>query len=154
MSEMHYILIIDDNEDHLFILRKILEAENYHVDTVSTYDEIHSHLNSFKYDVILLDIVLKDKNGIEILNELVETYGDLTVIVMSAFGDDQEIVKAIKDGAIDYISKTPGFEARILDSVRKNIEHKELKLEIEKVQAQYEQLFEVANDFMFTLDLF
>ena len=153
MSKKNYILIIDDNEDHLYILRKILEANNYNVDTVSNYEDVFTHLTSFRYDIVLLDIVLKDKNGIELLNELIEVYPTLTVIVMSAFGDDQEIVTAIKEGAIDYITKNPGFESRILDSIQKNIEHKNLKNEISTIQKQYEQLFEVANDFMFTLDL-
>jgi PAS domain S-box-containing protein len=101
----------------------------------------------------MMDIHLPDGNGIEYLLSLTLLYPDIPVIIISAYGHDEEIVQAIKNGATDYFTKGPGFEMRVADFVKKTLKNKQLELELESTRKKYEVIFNSANDLIFTLNL-
>lgn len=105
--EKKKILIIDDERNIRMTLTYCLESEGYQVDTAINGEEgLDILLNQKKiYDLILLDIKMSGKTGMEVLKELRENENKSNVIMMTAYGTIKEAVTAIKLNAIDFISK-------------------------------------------------
>ncbi|MDO5788045.1 MAG: response regulator [Fusobacterium sp.] len=105
--EKKKILIIDDERNIRMTLTYCLEAEGYETDIAINGEEgLDILLNQKKkYDLILLDIKMPGKTGMEVLKELRENDNNSNVIMMTAYGTIKEAVTAIKLNAIDFISK-------------------------------------------------
>lgn len=126
------ILIIDDERNIRMTLTYCLEAEGYTIDTAINGEEgLDILLNQKKkYDLILLDIKMPGKSGMEVLKELRENENNSNVIMMTAYGTIKEAVTAIKLNAIDFISKpfTPDQIKTLVAKVfsRENLEEDKL----------------------------
>lgn len=99
------VLIIDDEKTICLSLTEGLKDLGYEVDSASdSKDGLRKVLN-FKPHVVFLDMRLGDDNGLEILREIKKDDNDIEVIMMTAYGNIETAVKAIKNGAFDYIKK-------------------------------------------------
>ncbi len=98
------ILIIDDDEAITWVVKKALEPLGF---TVSSRPKLSSGLRAVKggFQLILLDIVLPDGNGLDALREIRSSHRDATVIMVTAHGKMESTVEAMKEGAYDYIEK-------------------------------------------------
>lgn len=105
-----HILIVDDDEDILFSARVWLKKFFTEVTTESSPNKIIQNLNEKDIDVILLDMNFRrgfeeGKEGLYWLNEIKEVNPDIPVILMTAFGEVELAVEALKNGATDFILK-------------------------------------------------
>lgn len=98
------VLIIDDDEAITWVVRKALEPLGY---KVVSRPKLSSGLRAVKggFQLVLLDIVLPDGNGLEALKEIRSSYPDAIVIMITAHGKMESTVEAMKEGAYDYIEK-------------------------------------------------
>jgi two-component system nitrogen regulation response regulator GlnG len=98
------VLIIDDDESITWVVRKALEPLGY---KVTTRPKLSSGIRAVKggFQLVLLDIVLPDGNGLEGLKEIRSSYPDAVVIMVTAHGKMESTVEAMKEGAYDYIEK-------------------------------------------------
>ncbi|NJX16533.1 response regulator [Tamlana crocina] len=122
------ILIIDDEPQIRKLLQINLESNDYIVSQASSAREGVIVSASHPPDLILLDIGLPDKSGHEVLNELREWYNN-PIIILSVQDNEEDIVKALDNGATDYLTKpfrTGELLARIRSAIRnhENIENK------------------------------
>lgn len=101
---MAKILLIEDNEDILYANRVMLELEGYNVLNASTAEEGRKRALQEKPDLIVLDIMLPDADGIELCKEL-NRENSFKVIFLSAIGTEESTLNAIKAGGYDYVSK-------------------------------------------------
>ncbi|MBU1062432.1 MAG: response regulator transcription factor [Candidatus Omnitrophica bacterium] len=103
------VLIVDDEKDLCRILKLNLEdTDKYEVLTLSTPRDILSHVQSFKPDVILLDLLMPELNGIEACEMLNKSPVDgkkIPIIIISALDKDEDKIRAYKKGASDYLVK-------------------------------------------------
>jgi len=99
------ILIVDDEADIALILKLQLEDSGFK--TVRARDGIEAleHIAREKFDLILLDIKMPRMDGMQVLERVRKEYPDLGVVMMTAHGSEAIAVEAMKNGAIDYISK-------------------------------------------------
>lgn len=104
------LLIIEDNIDSLISMKKILEKENFCVDIADNGIEGEEKAYINNYDLILLDLRLKDKDGKDIIKYLREENISSPIIVISAH---QEVRESLDLGADDYICKPFDFEVLI-----------------------------------------
>ncbi|MEQ9425204.1 MAG: sigma-54 dependent transcriptional regulator [Cyclobacteriaceae bacterium] len=105
-----HILIVDDDKDVLATARMFLKQEFIHVQIENDPQQITHHLSQFEYDVVLLDMNFKKGEsdgaaGMRHLNEILNYNPAICVIPMTAYGEIELAVKAVKAGAIDFISK-------------------------------------------------
>ena len=133
---MNSILILDDEREICESIKMILEYEDYIVRYSTNPEEGIKLLETGNYDAMLLDIQMPGINGFEILQKINEKKIDITAIIISAFSNLENAVKATKMGAFDFIEK-PIDRDKLLISVRNAVsktglikENKKLKEEI------------------------
>ncbi len=111
------VLIVDDEEEIRESLRTLLELDGYEVEVASGGDEGMVRLGDRSFDLVLLDLALPDRNGLEILAELHEHNPQLSVIMITAYGTVENAVRAIQSGASNFIQK-PWDNEKLLADVR------------------------------------
>ena len=99
------ILVIEDNADLRDIIVRSLEKERYVVETAPDYATAHTKLFIYEYDCILLDIMLPDGNGLNLMRELAERGKRKNVIIISAKDSIDDKVAGLELGADDYLAK-------------------------------------------------
>ena len=102
---MNQILLIDDKENILLVFKVILEKEGYRVWTANTGRKGLKLAVQIKPDIIISDIQMDDLSGTEIFHLLKSRGFNIPFIFITAYASVQEAVSAIKDGAVDYLTK-------------------------------------------------
>jgi len=102
---METILVVEDKESMAAMLKETLEAEGYKVIPARDAAKGIKYLKDGKIDLVLTDLKLPDKNGIDVLKASREENHLTPVIVMTAFGSVEAAVSAMKEGAFDFITK-------------------------------------------------
>jgi DNA-binding NtrC family response regulator len=126
MTETHAsILVIDDEEIIREALETLLAGEGYRVSTAATGQEGIDAAGSGLFDAVLLDLMLPDKNGIEVLEEIRRVDDELPVIMVTAYGTIEGAVAATKQGAFYYFTK-PFKNDEVLAVLRNAIERRRL----------------------------
>lgn len=129
---MNSILIIDDEKEICESLSMILEYEDYEVDSVTDVESGLKKLEYNQYDALLLDIQMPKMTGFEVLNWMKSHNINLSTIIISAFGNLENAVKATKLGAFDFIEK-PIDREKLLISIRNAAEKTSLLSENKKL---------------------
>jgi len=102
------LLIVDDAKLIHFLVKKILKANNF--DDIEFNDAFNGNeaidkAQEFKPDLVLLDVVMPEKDGIETLKVLKENNPDIRVIMVSSLGTEEKVTEALKLGATAFIQK-------------------------------------------------
>ncbi|HNY56411.1 MAG TPA: sigma-54 dependent transcriptional regulator, partial [Chitinophagales bacterium] len=114
---MPKILIVDDEKAIRRTLKEILEYEKYDIEEAEDGEIGLEKIEKNSYDVVILDIKMPKKDGLEVLTEMQQKGIDTPVIVLSGHGNIETAVEAVKKGAFDYIPKPPDLN-RLLITVR------------------------------------
>jgi DNA-binding response OmpR family regulator len=101
------LLIIDDKPSHSEFLKWILSVEHYEIYTASKFGEAKNLLADCSFDLILLDLIMPDADGFEMLNYLSshDRLRRIPVIIVSAKSDRESIEASLRKGAVDYVVK-------------------------------------------------
>ncbi len=99
------ILIVEDNKDVVLIVQRKLSRANYNVDTAFDGIEALTKINSNTYDLIILDVSLPKKSGLEVLKDIREKGNKTPVLILSGLSEVDDKVKGLKYGADDYLGK-------------------------------------------------
>jgi len=119
------VLIIDDEPELRNLIRRLLELEEFSILTAGTSAEALDILNKNEIDIVVSDVRLPDKSGLELLTIIKKLFPLIEIIILTAYGKIEDGVKAIKAGAFDYIVK--GDEDNKLLLVVKNA-HDKIKM--------------------------
>ncbi len=111
------VLIIDDEAAIRESLETLLEMEGYDVQSAATADEGLTRIGNRPYDLVLLDLALPDRNGIDLLAELHVHDPQLAVIMITAYGTVENAVKAMQAGATNFVQK-PWDNEKLLADIR------------------------------------
>ena len=99
------ILIVEDNRELSDIMHKALVAERYTVEVAYNYNSASQKIADYEYDCILLDVMLPDGSGLELLSELKAAGKRESVIIISARDSLDDKVMGLESGADDYLAK-------------------------------------------------
>jgi DNA-binding NtrC family response regulator len=111
------VLIIDDEAEIRESLQTLLEMEGYDVETAATGQQGLNRIGQRAFDLILLDLALPDRNGMDILADLRTQDPGLSVIMITAYGTVENAVKAMQSGAANFVQK-PWDNEKLLADVR------------------------------------
>ena len=132
---MSKILIVEDEAAIRRVLSKILSEEDksYEIEEACNGEEAIEKIKKIDFDLILCDIKMPKKDGLEVLLETKELKPETRVVMISGHGDLDTAVQAMKLGAFDYISKPPDLN-RLLNTVRNSLETKDKNLSETKIE--------------------
>src|SRR3954452_11083773 len=122
------VLIIDDEEEIRESIELLLTSEGLSTDTAVNGDEGLRKIEDNHYDVVLLDLMLPGKSGMEIQKDIKRIDPTLPVIIITAIAALETAVTAIKDGAYDYITK-PWNNEKLLVIITNAIKQRQLMSE-------------------------
>ncbi|MGZ4816542.1 MAG: sigma-54-dependent transcriptional regulator [Terriglobales bacterium] len=125
------ILIIDDEVAIRESLQTLLEMEDYRVETAETGEDGLNKIAEQPFDLILLDLALPDRNGLEILRDIRDRDPSLAVILITAYGTVENAVLAMQGGATNFVQK-PWDNEKLLADVRTAVARR--KAEEENIQ--------------------
>ncbi|HMV10048.1 MAG TPA: sigma-54 dependent transcriptional regulator [Cyclobacteriaceae bacterium] len=140
------ILMIDDDEDVLLAAKMLLKKQNHHVIIEKNPNKIPFLLNNDTYDVILLDMnfskdITSGKEGFYWLEKILEKDPQAVVILITAFGDVEMAVKALKQGATDFVLK-PWQNEKLISTISTAIKLRQSYSEVDKLRKAKEMLEE------------
>src|SRR5271163_878724 len=132
---MNHLLIVDDETEIRDSLEEILREEGYAVTTAATGSEGLTLVRDAAYDVVLLDIWLPDRDGLELLQDIRSLEAKPEVIIISGHGTIETAVRATKLGAFDFLEKPLSLD-RTLILVKNAIDARRLRHENQEFQRQ------------------
>jgi two-component system nitrogen regulation response regulator GlnG len=102
---MYKILIVDDEPGVRYSFRKLFSGNQYNLHEAQSAEQALEMLSTVKPDLVLLDIEMPGKSGIDALQEIKQREQFIPVIIMTAYGSGDRVIKAMKYGAYEYIEK-------------------------------------------------
>ena len=124
-----HILVVDDDDRIRALLKEYLNENNFIVSTAENSEEAKKKLDYFKFDIIILDVMMPGQSGYELTNEIKKKI-KIPIILLTAKGEVENRIKGLELGADDYIGKP--FEPKELLLRIKNIIKNTNKLDLGK----------------------
>ncbi|MFA6924314.1 MAG: sigma-54 dependent transcriptional regulator [Bacteroidales bacterium] len=132
------ILIIDDEEKIRFLLHRILELEKFEIFEAPDAKTAFKKLEQSDIDVVLCDVKLPDVDGVELSHQIKIKYPLVEIIILTAYGNIPDSVKAIKYGAFDYITKGDDND-KIIPLVHRALEKVKLQKRLQRLEKHIEK---------------
>src|SRR5438034_7278797 len=138
------ILVVDDESEIREGLELLLKGEGYGVSSAETGESGLAKLEEHPFDLLLLDVSLPDRNGLDMLKEIHRRDPQLSVVLITAYGSIEMARAAFKNGAMDYITK-PWSNDELLAQVAQAVESRRLRDENVQLKRALKQRFNFPN---------
>ena len=138
------VLVIDDEADIRESLDALLSLEGYDVDLAANGTEGSKKLDSHIYDLVLLDLMMPDRSGMEVLRGFRERDRETPIFMITAFGSTETAVSALKLGANDYFTK-PWENDKLLIEIDRTIAQRRLLYENTHLKRAFKQRYSFPN---------
>ena len=138
------ILVVDDEADIRESLEALLSLEGYGVELAQNATEGMRKLESGNYDLILLDLMMPDRSGMEVLEDVRERDTETPIFMITAYGSVEVAVNALKSGANDYFSK-PWDNEKLLIEIDRMIARSRLERENTQLKRALKQRYSFPN---------
>jgi len=138
------VLVVDDELDIREGLETLLSLEGYNVDLAANGTEGLRKIESRAYDMVLLDLMMPDRSGMEVLREIRERDTETPVFMITAYGSVEVAVTALKNGASDYFSK-PCDNEKLLIEIDRMISKRRLEYENTHLKRALKQRYSFPN---------
>jgi DNA-binding NtrC family response regulator len=143
------ILAVDDNEDILFALKLLLKPHVEKITTLNSPEKIPDMLAKENFDMILLDMnfnkdAISGQEGFDWLGRILEVDPQAVVVFVTAYGDAEKAVKAIKSGATDFVLK-PWQNEKLLATISSSIKLRRSRLEATDLRAKQKEMSAVMD---------
>jgi len=125
-----HILVVDDDDGIRSLVKKYLNENNYLITTAESAEDASEKIKIIKFDLIILDIMMPGKNGLEFINDHKNEL-ETPIVLLTAKGQPNERIEGLEIGADDYLPKP--FEPKELILRIKNIISKTKKINLKRV---------------------
>lgn len=138
------ILLVDDDEEFLNELGEALEDDMNFITSASRPSQALELIEKQSFDIAILDVMLPEMSGIQLLKEIKEKIPDIEVIMITGQGDMDTVIKAMRHGATDYFNK-PFKQVELQSAIERTRKFKQLQYRLEKMESQYQMLSRELN---------
>lgn len=138
------ILVIDDEADIRESFETLLELEGYTVHTAENATEGLKKFESGVYDLILLDLMMPDRSGLEVLDDIRRRDKETPIFLITAYGSIEVAVEALKSGANDYFSK-PWDNEKLIIEIERQLARTRLEQENRELRRALKQRYSFPN---------
>lgn len=135
MAVQPHVLAVDDDPETLEILQQQLSREGYQVTQCESAEQALALASNDEFDVVLSDVHLGGMGGIELCERMVHARPDVPVVVVTAFGNMETAIAALRAGAFDFIQK-PMEPVQLYHSLRRATERRNLEQEVRRLREQ------------------
>ncbi len=142
---MAKVLIVDDEQSIRYVLREILEDENYQVEDAANGQEALEKLQKEAFDVVLSDIKMPKMDGMALLQKVLDEGIDTQFIMISAHGTIDTALEATRKGAFDFIEKPPDLN-RVLLAIRNALDKKSLVSETKVLRKKVSKKYAIIGN--------
>ena len=129
VAERERILVVDDEIDTILLLKQILRIAGFNVLSASSGKEALTKFVDYQPDLVLLDLMMPEMDGWETLKHFRQIVDNVPVIIVSALGSKEDVVKGLRAGADDYVSK-PFYNAEVTERVKTVLKRSAVEKEI------------------------
>ncbi len=137
MSDSDFrIMVVDDDRDMLESVTEVLQRLGYSVEAVSSAEDCLKKFDSGMHDVIVSDVKMPGMTGIELMDEIKKRDPGVPFVVMTAYGDINMAVSAMKKGAYDFLEKGGNLIDELEFAVDRAVKHRALASENQKLRDQ------------------
>ena len=140
MHSINTVLVVDDDVNIRVLLETVLTTEGYDVVTVSTGQEALQCFEGSMFPVVVLDLILEDMSGLDVLRKLQEKIIDTQVLMLTSHANIDTAVEALGLGAFDYMWKGPQIQEEIIYKVKKAFESLELYRKNLRLQQELQRI--------------
>ena len=141
---MKTILVIDDEPNYRLILSEIAKEEGYEVLTAESAEQAMPLIRETDLDLVITDMRMPGMDGMELLKEVKIFNSELPVIMITAFGEVEKAVTAMRSGAFNYLTK-PFNNEELLVSIKKAVDHYTLVRENLRLRNEVSDRYNFAN---------
>lgn len=138
------VLLVDDQRNMRTTLALLLRGANYEVDEADGADAACEKVQGSAYDLVLTDLKMGERDGMDVLRHVREVSPLTEVVVMTAYGTIESAVEAMRMGAHDYIQK-PFEEDELLMRVGRAVERRQLAGEVSAMAADFRERYHFEN---------
>lgn len=138
------VLIIEDDVSLLEVLARFLTREGFEVETASDAETALGKMSERVFDVVLCDIQLPDRSGIEVLQEIKRLFPHTIILMMTAFSSIDSAVEAVRQGAEDYLSKPLQLHDVRL-RIERALERRRLETRLSDLEQQLAERYRFGN---------
>ena len=138
------ILVVDDDAAHRKMLTAVLSNEGYDVYEAADGKKAVSAIDESFYDLIIMDIKMKEMDGIEALKQIKQLSPQIPIVMMTAFSSVDTAVDALKSGAFDYLTKPIDIE-EVKIIVKKTIKYRRLEQENKYLRERIDDRFDFSE---------
>ncbi|MBI4180884.1 MAG: response regulator, partial [Chloroflexi bacterium] len=142
------ILAVDDEPDICRLMKRVLESAGYQVITTTDSNQVLELVAQRNPDLVLLDILMPGKSGMEVFQELKRSHPDVGVIMVTAVGDANVAIETLREGAYDYLLKPFNVNELVisvtgaLEKRRLVLENRDYRLNLEKKVTEQTQILQ------------
>ncbi len=134
------VLVVEDDPLQRKLIRSNLEEENYDVVEASSREEALAEVSRSSVDVAIVDFKLGSETGIDVIDDILARNSLVTPIMVTAYGNIERAVEALRHGAYDYVVKPIDFE-KFLIILKRALERQRLKREVARLKERLEEKF-------------
>ena len=153
-NALRILLVEDSSSDRLRISRLLhQESASYEVSTADSLGEAIRTLEEKAFDVVLLDLILPDSEGVETCRRLCEAFPLMSIVVVTGVSaDDSGPVEALQHGAQDYLSKSEMTGPLLVRSLRYAVERKRSAVDLQRSELRYRALVSATTSLVWATD--
>lgn len=137
------VFVVDDNASLRAAVAGLLRSAGHRVEAFASPRDFLAHPRGDEASCLVLDIELGGEDGLDLQESLVETHGDMPVIVITGYGDVGRSVRAMKAGALEFLTK-PFADTVLLDAIERALERsraiRRREAELSQLRERYAQL--------------
>lgn len=156
VSEAINLLLVDDDVVDRRLITKSLSrfspSVQFSIQTAGTVSEAIEHLDTGKYDVVLLDLNLPDSDGLDTVQKVHGTDSNVAIVVLTGLPDEKMGLQTIEKGAGDYLVKGKFSGDGLMRAIRYAIERKRPEQKLKKAAQEWRTTFDSITDFISILD--
>ncbi|MCG3210103.1 MAG: Sensor histidine kinase RcsC [Anaerolineae bacterium] len=151
MDLQNHILVVDDEASVCRVLKRILDAEGYHVVTATSGEEAQTLLQQQPIDLVVSDLVMPEFSGLDLLTWAKSNFPEIEFILVTGYGTIESAVEALRLGAHDYLTKPINNAElahsvhRALDYQRSRAEHQKLIVTLQESNKNLTKMLEASN---------
>ena len=153
-EKMIRVLCVDDNPHDLALIQDALkkESERFTIVPVTDRVDFEKAMGEGKFDVVLSDFNILGYEGLEIVRKVKERFPDIPVIVVTSKGSEEIAVAALKQGADDYVTKTPGHITQLPHTIRQVLESNTARQKLKQREKNLQTILDNISDGILVVD--